>query len=728
MLTAGFEPVESLPSPQRSSSPKWTGPNGAPCGSTKYCQEWFSLFESGNIAQKLCNKAMTLELADCKFRSICWKASNSFENICPQEVFLECLPDSRDDWICVTRAMRQKYESLLEKVHTPCLNDRLREHNLNVNNHRDGHLSVHCHDCGCRPLFNTCAILARHKDKTVREIIEADLIKQSGAQCVSVASIDLLDKEVAFLRGMHELLAPIIFVLHSDQQAFLHALELGFIKEFPSNLREDIRELLNPDFTEHDAFFLFCQVMEAVESWYSWTETYTKLDQFSFMPFSKTNLLGVHNGLGVKLCRINQAMLKTQDPAVFAHLENMEIPLHVFGIRWLRLLFGREFILPELLILWDAIFADSLAFNLVDHIFVAMLTCIRKLLLSADYAQCLSYLMKYPAGRKVTYILQLALHMKDPKKYTKPAEQELDVYAFSTAPRGSAKYARQMDLLYFTSSNRTSGRPTTLGISTQGSRANSEPTTLDSDSDLSDAEASGAASGSGGKAPVKGQCQPNQVWSLKGIKKTAITQSLNLLANGNGDALTEKEMVQLNASTSRTSDPGLPLRGTHKAAGSELSALQKEVCEMRSVMDSCWRQMSTNLSLLQDCVLSQKQDREHEIVLALARLKRVRDTLKGAIECTDSSQEEDDGNPDYVMEDWTLVSSDEPGRMEGVAVMRDADSVSLRSWTGGARTSRRDSDPHTQEVKKQFLKALVQNHKGPARQVERAAAAAEDPS
>ncbi|CAN7938872.1 unnamed protein product [Ixodes hexagonus] len=82
-----------------------------------------------------------------------------------------------------------------------CLNDRLREHNLNVNNHRDGHLSVHCHDCGCRPLFNTCAILARHKDKTVREIIEADMIKQSGAQCVSVASIDLLDNEVAFLRA-----------------------------------------------------------------------------------------------------------------------------------------------------------------------------------------------------------------------------------------------------------------------------------------------------------------------------------------------------------------------------------------------------------------------------------------------------------------------------------------------------------------------------------------------
>lgn len=43
--------------------------------------------------------------------------------------------------------------------------------------------------------------MARPKDKIVREIIEADVIKRSGADCVSVASIDLIDKDVAFLRA-----------------------------------------------------------------------------------------------------------------------------------------------------------------------------------------------------------------------------------------------------------------------------------------------------------------------------------------------------------------------------------------------------------------------------------------------------------------------------------------------------------------------------------------------
>ncbi|CAN7938287.1 unnamed protein product, partial [Ixodes hexagonus] len=76
-----------------------------------------------------------------------------------------------------------------------CVNDRLREHKLKVGNYRDGHLSDHCQSCKCVPLFSECKILARHKEKTVREIIEADEIKKGGAACVSVASIDLLDKE-----------------------------------------------------------------------------------------------------------------------------------------------------------------------------------------------------------------------------------------------------------------------------------------------------------------------------------------------------------------------------------------------------------------------------------------------------------------------------------------------------------------------------------------------------
>lgn len=48
-----------------------------------------------------------------------------------------------------------------------------------------------------------------------------------------------------------------------------------------------------------------------------------------------------------------------------------------FPSRWLRLLFGREFPMQDLLMLWDAIFGDGIGFDLVDYIFVAMLMYIR---------------------------------------------------------------------------------------------------------------------------------------------------------------------------------------------------------------------------------------------------------------------------------------------------------------------------------------------------------------
>ena len=52
--------------------------------------------------------------------------------------------------------------------------------------------------------------------------------------------------------------------------------------------------------------------------------------------------------------------------------------------RWIRLLFGREFPLPCVLELWDAVFADGPSLSLVDYICVAMLMHIREVCESCD--------------------------------------------------------------------------------------------------------------------------------------------------------------------------------------------------------------------------------------------------------------------------------------------------------------------------------------------------------
>lgn len=47
------------------------------------------------------------------------------------------------------------------------------------------------------------------------------------------------------------------------------------------------------------------------------------------------------------------------------------------GSRWIRLLFGREFHLPSVLQLWDALFVEGPSLGLMDYVFVTMLTLIR---------------------------------------------------------------------------------------------------------------------------------------------------------------------------------------------------------------------------------------------------------------------------------------------------------------------------------------------------------------
>lgn len=78
------------------------------------------------------------------------------------------------------------------------------------------------------------------------------------------------------------------------------------------------------------------------------------------------------------------------------HLEGLDIPPQVFLIRWIRLLFGREFDFDNVLALWDVIFAEDSSLEIVDHICLAMLLRIRWHLLDADYNAALGLLLRYP--------------------------------------------------------------------------------------------------------------------------------------------------------------------------------------------------------------------------------------------------------------------------------------------------------------------------------------------
>ena len=55
------------------------------------------------------------------------------------------------------------------------------------------------------------------------------------------------------------------------------------------------------------------------------------------------------------------ALVSRIDPELHAHLRDVSIDPRYYSFRWLTLLLSQEFELPEVLRLWDAIFARRLS-------------------------------------------------------------------------------------------------------------------------------------------------------------------------------------------------------------------------------------------------------------------------------------------------------------------------------------------------------------------------------
>jgi len=71
-------------------------------------------------------------------------------------------------------------------------------------------------------------------------------------------------------------------------------------------------------------------------------------------------------------------LLKSYDPVLHNHLTRLGIEPQLYGLRWIRLLFGREFHVADVLKLWDAIFADDPKLSIVDYVCLAMLLYLRE--------------------------------------------------------------------------------------------------------------------------------------------------------------------------------------------------------------------------------------------------------------------------------------------------------------------------------------------------------------
>ncbi|KAL6704105.1 hypothetical protein ACN47E_008768 [Coniothyrium glycines] len=196
---------------------------------------------------------------------------------------------------------------------------------------------------------------------------------------------------IGYRQGMHEILAPILWVVERDA-----------IKEAastPPASDNTLADMLDLRYIEHDTHTLFSLIMHTAKSFYAPADSGSTTKDTPMLARS---------------ARIFEKHLPKVDPELHAHLVKLEIVPQIFLLRWIRLLFGREFVLDAVFEVWDALFAIDSTLELVDMISIAMLLRIRWKLLAADTNEAFALLLRYPepAVPAFTFIKD-ALYLRD---------------------------------------------------------------------------------------------------------------------------------------------------------------------------------------------------------------------------------------------------------------------------------------------------------------------------
>ncbi|KAJ4963052.1 hypothetical protein NE237_022991 [Protea cynaroides] len=290
--------------------------------------------------------------------------------------------------------------------------------------------------------------------------------------------------EYGYGQGMHELLAPLLYVLHVDVQHLSQVRKLyedHFVDKFDglpfperdlvsgyklmktsdsSNWANGIDEessfnrdatkvssldeldpkihtivllsdaygaegelgiLLSERFMEHDAYCMFDVLMSGASG------AVAMADFFSPSPTIRS-LSGVPPVLEASSSLYH--LLSIVDMSLHSHLVELGVEPQYFALRWLRVLFGREFLLEDLLTIWDEIFASDNSKSITDvkddtdsgfgvlgsprgafisAMAVSMMLYVRSSLLATENATtCLQRLLNFPNNIVVKRLIDKA--------------------------------------------------------------------------------------------------------------------------------------------------------------------------------------------------------------------------------------------------------------------------------------------------------------------------------
>uniref|UniRef100_UPI0037E8EDAF TBC1 domain family member 5 isoform X2 n=1 Tax=Semicossyphus pulcher TaxID=241346 RepID=UPI0037E8EDAF len=658
-----------------------------------YRKEWDDLFLNSNYLARIRQAGINGRLRSSRFRSVCWK------------LYLEALPEDKGQWINKTKELRAQYEKIKE-MHITNPRKAAGQQDLVVNN----------------PLSQDEGSLWNKffQDKELKGMIKQDVfrtfpeIRYFQDEDVRTKLTDILfcyareNEQLLYKQGMHELLAPIVFVLHCDHQAFQHASETAS----PS---EEMKCLLNPEYLEHDAYALFSQLMDTAEPWFSSFEREIrkgKEEMLTSIPFARPQDSGPSVAIVTKVNRIQDQLVKKHDVELHMHLNRLEIAPQIYGIRWVRLLFGREFPLQDLLVVWDALFADSITLDLVDYIFVAMLLYIRDALIASNFQTCLGLLMHYPPLGDINSLLQKALFLRDPKNNPRPVnyqfQQNLDYYKtrgadlMNKSRSGSSAKTAPLNINKVSSSLLSFGRKLIAPAISSGSSGSSGVSPINSEVHSSPSSTSLSTSPllvpepalshplaepPAGHAPPQTQSHTHQNQHYRLLKSESMpvhlskgqssrtvssSPSIESLSGGRGQSTaspplppsrgsdvsnsspplsaTKKESF-FNITRSRSHSKSMGKKESEEDLEGQVSFLQGQINDLEAMSKYCAKMMNSHICKIQEVILQENLEKEDEVLVSLAGLKQIKDILKGALRFNQSQLEAEENEEITIADD-----------------------------------------------------------------------------
>ncbi|KAL2014643.1 hypothetical protein VTN00DRAFT_2168 [Thermoascus crustaceus] len=330
-------------------------------------KRWDALFSDNETPADIKEALKSQQLrspCDDGLRSICWKAFFLYDNL------------DRSEWTRKISNSRSAYSAL-------------RSHFLKYIEHPNDLVST------VDPLADDeeSPWQSLRRDEAIREEIYQDVERclqenfffrepSTKLKMLDILFIySKLNPDLGYRQGMHELLAPVLWVVERD------AIDKESLKSSGPNekFNELMLQSLDADYIEHDSFTLFCSIMQTTRVYYEHGNQRSSNGQAEVPPIVSRSQ------------HVLQDLLMAVDPELAEHLHAIEVLPQIFLTRWMRLLFAREFPFEDVLSIWDHLFANGLRMELIDSVCVAMLLRIRWQLLEADYSSALSLLLRYPS-------------------------------------------------------------------------------------------------------------------------------------------------------------------------------------------------------------------------------------------------------------------------------------------------------------------------------------------